>query len=104
MQVFMVVLGYFVPWIESHVFVFGGMMIAAIAGYLYGMDSGCGWAASALGGAMAGGTSGIIGVAAAVLLRQTQMETFLLGTPVSILTGTVGGLFGQMAANLRKMV
>ena len=33
LEVALVVTSYFVPWVEVHVFQFGGMMIAAIAGY-----------------------------------------------------------------------
>jgi hypothetical protein len=104
MQIAMVVTCYFLPWARLHVFMFGGMMIASIAGYLYGMDSGKGWGASALGGAISGGTCGIIGIAAAVMLRQTPMLALVIGTLICILTGTVGGLFGQMAANMKKLL
>jgi hypothetical protein len=104
MQVAMVVVGYFLPWVRLHVFMFGGMMIAAISGYLYGMDSGKGWGASSLGGAISGGTCGIIGIAVAIVLSEAQMIVLVVGTLICILTGTVGGLFGQMSANMRKLL
>ncbi len=100
----MVVIGRFVPWVEMHVFMFGGMMIAAIAGYLYGMDSGKGYPASLLGGAIGGGTCGIIGIAVAIMLREAAMIVLVVGTLICILTGTVGGVFGQMAANMKKLL
>lgn len=98
------VTGHFVPWVELHVFMFGGMMISAIVGYLYGMDSAHGWGPSAFGGAIAGGTCGIIGIALAVVFHQTPMIALLVGTAICLLTGTVGGLFGQMAANMKKLI
>lgn len=98
------VLGHFNRWVELHVFQFGGMMAAAIAGYLYGMHSARGWGNSALAGAIAGGTCGIIGIALAVVLREMPMVALIVGTLVCVLTGTVGGLFGQMSANMRKMI
>ena len=100
----LVVTSHFVPWVELHVFQFGGMMIAAIAGYLYGMHSAKGWGASSLGGAIGGGTCGIIGIAAAVVLREAPMLALIVGTLICILTGTVGGLFGQMSANMKKLI
>ncbi|HEY4125569.1 MAG TPA: hypothetical protein VGM36_13205 [Rhizomicrobium sp.] len=104
MEVVLVVAGHYVPWVELHVFQFGGMMIAAIAGYLYGMDSAKGWGASSLGGAISGGTCGIIGIAVAVVLQEMPMIGLIVGTLICILTGTVGGLFGQMAANMKKLI
>lgn len=103
MQIAMVVTGYFVTWVELHALMFGGMMISSIAGYLYGMHNGKGWGSSALGGAIGGGTSGIIGIAVAVVLKEMPTIALAIGTPICILTGTVGGLFGQMSANMRKM-
>lgn len=104
MQALLVVTGHFVPWVELHVFMFGGMMISAIVGYLYGMDSARGWGPSAFGGALAGGTCEIIGIALAVVFHQTPMIALLVGTAICLLTGTVGGLFGQMAANMKKLI
>jgi len=100
----LVVSGHFSHWVEIHAFQFGGMMIAAIAGYLYGMHSARGWGASAFAGAIAGGTCGIIGIAVAVVLQELPMLALIVGTLICVLTGAVGGLFGQMAANMRKMI
>ncbi len=104
LEVALVVTSYFVPWVEVHVFQFGGMMIAAIAGYLYGMHSAKGWGASALAGAISGGTCGIIGLAVAVVLKEVPTLALIVGTLICILTGAVGGLFGQMAANMKKLI
>src|SRR5947207_10265959 len=43
LQVVMVCLAHFIPWVMAHVFEFGGMMISATTGYLYAMDSGKGY-------------------------------------------------------------
>lgn len=104
LEVVLVVAGHFSQWVELHVFQFGGMMIAAIAGYLYGMHSAKGWGASAFAGAIAGGTCGIIGIAVAVVLQELPMLALIVGTLICVLTGAVGGLFGQMAANMRKLI
>ncbi len=104
MEVVLVVTGHFVPWVEVHVFQFGGMMIAAIAGYLYGMHSAKGWGASSFAGAISGGTCGIIGIAVAVVLKEMPTIGLIVGTIICILTGAIGGLFGQMAANMKKLI
>ena len=101
LQVFMFVLGHFVPWVILHVFEFGGMMISATAGYLYAMDSGKGYFPGATAGAIVGGGCALIGISLSVALGDIANRVIPFGTAVCVLTGAVGGLFGQMAANWR---
>ena len=103
LQVVMVVLGHFFPWMIQNVFTFGGMMISATAGYLYSQDLDKGWSAGALGGAIVGGICAAIGFSISVLLGDTPLPVLAFATGISILTGAVGGPFGQMAANLRRL-
>ena len=103
LQIVMVVLGHFVPWVALHVFMFGGMMISATAAYLYAMDSGKGYFPGATAGAIVGGACALIGITVSVMLGETERVVIPFGTAVCVLTGTVGGLFGQMAANLRAI-
>jgi len=79
------------------------MMISATAGYLYAMDSGPGFGIAALGGAIAGGTCALIGIALSVIMRDVPEIVLVFGTVISTVTGAIGGLFGQMAANMRRM-
>lgn len=101
LQVAMVVLGHFVPWVILHVFEFGGMMISATAGYLYAMDSGKGYFPGATAGALVGGGCALAGIGLSVALGDLAKPFIPFGTAVCVLTGAVGGLFGQMAANWR---
>ena len=101
MQVVMVVTGHFVPWVVFHVFEFGAMMIAATSGYLYAMDSGKGYFPGATAGAITGGGCALIGISLSVVLGETARPVIPFGTAVCVLTGAVGGLFGQMAHNWR---
>ncbi len=101
LQVAMVVLGHFFPWVRDNAFMFGGMMISAVAGYLYAMDFAAGYPRGALGGAIAGGVCALIGIALSVLLGDTKPFVIALGTAISVLTGAVGGLWGQLAARMR---
>ena len=101
LQVIMVVLAHFVPWVMIHVFEFGGMMISATAGYLYAMDSGKGYFPGATAGAIVGGGCALVGTAVSASLGDIATRVIPFGTAVCVLTGAVGGLFGQMAANWR---
>jgi hypothetical protein len=103
LQCLLAAIGHFSPWVAIHLFVFGRMMISASAGYLYGMDLGRGYAAGALGGAVAGGLCAAPIIAISVLLGDTPASMIAVGTGISILTGVVGGFFGEMAAVMRKL-
>jgi len=103
LQVSMYGVGYFSAWFAANVFGFGGMMISAIAGYIYAMDSAQGYFPSATGGAIAGGACGLIGIGLSVLLGENVSSFIATGTAIAVMIGAVGGLFGQMAANLRAL-
>jgi hypothetical protein len=101
LQIIMVVAGHFVPWVRDNVFLFGGMMISAIAGYLYATDYAAGFVRGILGGAIAGGVCALIGIALSVLLGDTPVFVLALGTAISVLTGIAGGFWGQVAAHMK---
>jgi hypothetical protein len=94
---------HYIAYVAKHYFLFGGMMIAATAGYLYGMGSGKGYFPGATGGAIIGGVCGLAGVCASVLMQDASQAIIPLFTAICVGTGAVGGLFGQMAAKLRSM-
>jgi len=94
--------GHFIPYIARNIFLFGGMTIVATAGYLYGMDSGRGFFPGATGGAVVAGIAGFLGSGLAVLLRDGPQSIIPFYTAICVFTGAVGGLFGQMAFNMRK--
>ena len=97
-QVAMVVIGHFVPWVALHVFMLGGMGISALAGGLYAHDAANGYGRGALGGAIAGGVCALLGIAVSVILGDTATNILILGTASSAVTGAVGGLFGQLSS------
>lgn len=103
LQILMYAAGHYSDWVQIHVFGFGGMMISASAGYLYAMDRGRGYFPSATGGAIAGGICGLTGIAISVLLGDTAQTFIATGATIAVFVGAVGGLFGQMAANLRAL-
>jgi general stress protein CsbA len=103
LQIVLYALGHYSGWVEANVVGFGGMMISASAGYLYAMDRGRGWFPSATGGAIAGGICGLIGIVLSVILGDTQQSFIAIGATISVFVGAVGGVFGQMAANLRAL-
>jgi hypothetical protein len=67
------------------------------------MEFGRGSVIGALGGAIAGGLCVVPAIALSVLLGDTGAAMLAVGTGISILTGAVGGPFGQIAANMRKL-
>jgi hypothetical protein len=103
MQVTMVVIGHYIPWVRANVYAFGCLMFAGLAGLFYARDFARGYARGALGGAIAGGTSGLIGISAANILGHVTLIVLPFGTALTIFVGAIGGLFGQMAANIRKI-
>jgi hypothetical protein len=103
LQLILTVSGHFFPWVAQNLFMFGWMMCSATAGYLYGLFLGRGFGAGALGGAIAGGMCVVPALAISVLLGDTQAGVVSTVTAISILTGAVGGVFGQIGAVLKRM-
>jgi hypothetical protein len=103
LEIVLMIASHFVLFIEQQGFLLGGMTISAVAGYLYAMDTGKGYFTSATMAAIIGGGSALIGVAVSVVLHDAPTRIVPLFTTICVVTGAVGGLFGQMSANLRKM-
>jgi hypothetical protein len=103
LQLILALLGDVNAWIAIHGFWFLGMMISATAAYLYAQDIGPGYQRGVLAGAIIGGSCAMIGFAVSVVLGDTSPHEYWLRSAVSILTGAVGGPFGQMSFNLKKM-
>lgn len=103
LQTTMVMISHYVPWIGGNSYLFGTMMISGVAGLLYARDFAKGYAKGALGGAAAGGACGIIGISAANILGDVTLIAIPVGAAITVLIGAIGGLFGQMAANIRKL-
>lgn len=101
-QAVAVVIAHFSLWIETHALLFGGMMISATMGYLYAQDVARGYAKGACGGAVAGGLCAVIGIAPSVLLGDMTLKMLGVRTLISVLTGAVGGIYGQMAADWNR--
>ena len=103
LEIALVTAGYFVPWVRLHVFEFGAMMFAGLAGLFYARDFARGYGRGALGGAIVGGTSGLIGISLANILGEMPLLALPIGTAILVLVGAIGGMFGQMGADIRKL-
>lgn len=103
LQFLVAVIAHFSPWVAGHLFLFGRMMSSATAGYLYGMGIGRGYALGAFGGAIAGGLCAVPVIVLSVLVGDSQASMVSVGTGICMLTGVVGGAFGNMAAIMRKL-
>ena len=91
------------PWVAIHLVLFGRAMASATAGYLYGLIRSRGFGAGALGGAIAGGLCVVPALALALLLGDPEIMMATTTAAISVLTGAVGGAFGQIGATLRKL-
>lgn len=102
-QLLLVTGAHFLPWLRPSL-LFGVMVVAGVAGMLYARDLARGFLAGMLGGAMAGAAGGLAAVALAGWLGE-HPEIFLpYGVIVTMLTGTVGGVFGELDARLRAYI
>jgi hypothetical protein len=101
LQIVFVLIAHFSVWIETHALLFAGMMTSATVGYLYAQEVAMGYARGAYGGAIAGGLCAFIGIAVSVLLGDMTGAMLIVRDLISILTGAVGGIYGQMAADWR---
>lgn len=103
LEVSLFVFGHYVPWLRLHAYEFGGMMFAGLAGLFYARDFAQGYGKGALGGAIAGGASGVIGISVANILGDVPLFVLPFGAALTTVVGAIGGLFGQMGANIRKL-
>ncbi len=103
LELTLVVLGHYVPWVRANAYEFCAMMIVGLAGLFYARDFAKGYGRGALGGAIAGGTAGLIGISAANILGDEPLAALAFGTVLLIAVGAIGGLFGQLGAVLRRL-
>lgn len=96
LQVGMVVAGHYVPALKG-LFAPGGMLISALAGWLFGRLSGAPRGVSAVGGLFAGAACAFLGILESFYLGDVPASLLLLGTASSAVTGLVGGLIGRRA-------
>jgi hypothetical protein len=101
-QIVMVVAAHFLLWLHGYYYLFALMMIAATSGYIYAADTGRGFFVGATAGAICGGLCGFVGVAASALLHDIAQSLIPLDTAICVLTGAVGGLWGQVSANMKR--
>jgi hypothetical protein len=102
-QLVLVACGWFWPHFRPGL-LFACMMTAAVAGMLYARDLARGFLAGMLGGGMTGAASGLVAVAGASFLGEEPEIWIPYGVMVLMLTGAVGGLFGELDARLRAYI
>ena len=103
LEIALVAMGWFRPSFRPAL-MFACMLTAAVAGMLYGRDAARGFLPAMLGGAVIGAACGVVAVAGATWAGE-HPETFIpYGVMVMMLTGTVGGIFGELDARLRAYI
>jgi hypothetical protein len=100
----LVAMGHYRPAFRPTFELFGCMLIAGVAGLLYARDLARGYGAGALGGVAVGTVCGLVAVATAGWLGDHPDRYIPYGVMVSALCGGVGGLFGQLDAQLRAII
>jgi uncharacterized membrane protein YeaQ/YmgE (transglycosylase-associated protein family) len=101
LQIAVVVLGHFIPFISLHASLFAAMFIAGLAGLFYARDLDRGWALGTLGSVIAGTAGALIGIALSVAIGDKPASLIRFVIVASLLSSAAGGPFGQMAANMR---
>jgi hypothetical protein len=96
LQIAMVVGGHYMPAIKS-LFAPGGMLISAVAGWLFGRLSRRSRTLSTVGGLFAGAACAFLGILESFYLGDVPATLLLLGTASSAVTGAIGGLVGGLA-------
>lgn len=95
LQVAMVVLGHFLPAIQSS-YPIVGSLIAAFTGLMFGKAAmRPARMGSATGGAIAGGVSGFLGSGLSAILGDVPGPTIGVATIASVIAGLAGGAIGH---------
>jgi hypothetical protein len=103
LQLALVACGYFWPWFRPRL-LFSVMLTSGVAGMLYARELARGFKAGMLGGALAGAGTGLAAVLSAAYLDERPDIFLPYGAMVTMLTGTAGGLFGELDARLRAYI
>jgi hypothetical protein len=98
LQVAMVLLGHFMPGLQTRgLFPIGGSAIGAIAGFCYARWSPAGPVPRAMGGgAVAGAIGGGLGATVSYLLKDVPPNTILVACGSTLVTGLIGALIGRL--------
>jgi hypothetical protein len=99
LQVVLVVVAHFNAWIAAHASLFASMMISATSGYLYAQDVAKGYELGVYGGTIVGGVCAVPALAISIARGDLAPSAFIVRMLIYLLTGAVGGFFGQMAAD-----
>jgi hypothetical protein len=99
LQLVLVLLAHFNAWIAAPTWLFASMMVSATSGYLYAQDVAKGYELGVYGGTIVGGVCAAPALVISVALGDLPPAAFVVRALVYLLTGAVGGFFGQMAAD-----
>ena len=98
LQLAMVIFGHVVPGFRDPGFALGGTGFSFVAGLLYERQARQDWGPAMLGGAIAGGLCGLLGIAVSVVLGDVPPSLLVFGTLGSVVAGAAGGLLGRLVA------
>ncbi len=96
-QIAMVLIGHYVPSFRG-VYMWGGLGLSLVAGFLYARAAGDGWLMALLGGLAAGAICAALGILVSWLLGDVPAKLILLGTTGSAVFGVLGAVAGKLIA------
>ena len=95
LQLIMVVSGHYIVSIKA-CFGIVGMLISLVAGVIYVRMTRGSWSDSAVGGALAGGSCALLGIAVSCALGDVDAGVLLYGTIGSAVAGVIGGAVAKL--------
>ena len=95
LQLAMVLAGHQAPAIQN-AFMWGGLLISAVAGAIYARLAAGGLGRDLIGGAVAGGACAFIGILVSHLLGDVPAQVLAFGTLGSAVTGVIGAVLGRL--------
>ncbi len=98
LQLAMVIAGHWIAFIKDNLFATMGTAISIVGAIHYVRAARPPWLWAALGGAIVGGVSALIGIAVSYLLGDVPVETLYIGTTASTVCGAIGGLVMRLFA------
>lgn len=96
LQLAMIGIGHYVPFVRDNVFMLGGLGLSLIAGLGYALEAGGKWPDALLGGVIVGAACAFIGIVPSVVLGDTPREIVIIGTLSSGFTGLIGAAVGKL--------
>lgn len=96
LQVAMVLAGHWIAYVKDNLFAAMGTGISIVGAVHYVRAATPSWTWAALGGAIVGGLSALIGIVISYALGDVPVETLMIGTFASTVAAAIGGAVARI--------